>query len=187
MYVTVEWYRGVKKKPICRRKKYRRQKMNKEGHVVHCTLYSETNNYGPLTGHHWALTWLYALICSFLLPRPISIFMHVLVQVHLRVHHQPTVPPELLQMRQVVLMKHLIKMSSMSLWKTFKKREQLLLHTRQQMNRQWLGLWAAWRENTPWMDSSVVSTIAYIVHVHCCTSGCFIGTDPDIRHYLFIV
>ena len=27
----------------------------------------------------------------------------------------------------------------------------------------------------------------YSLHFHCCTSGCFIGTDPDIRHYLFIV
>ena len=27
------------------------------------------------------------------------------------------------------------------------------------------------------------------LHFNCCTiaSGCFIGTDPDIRHYLFIV
>ena len=29
--------------------------MNKEGHVRN-TLYSETNNYGPLTGHNWVLT-----------------------------------------------------------------------------------------------------------------------------------
>ena len=25
------------------------------------------------------------------------------------------------------------------------------------------------------------------LHFNCCTSGCFIGTDPDIRPYLFIV
>ena len=24
------------------------------------------------------------------------------------------------------------------------------------------------------------------LHFHCCTSGCLIGTDPDIRHYYFV-